>query len=775
MQNENFKPIKNPYIVGNPIKTKEMFFGRNVDFSMIQEWITSDGLPVILLIGSRRSGKTSMLMQIKNGRMEQICESVLFDCNAIVPRIKKDADFSNEIGKCILSNKKFEAYSEAFYQQEELSSKLRLKNLVNSCVEHISPKKLVILFDEIESLEKVFEDSILTRDALTSINDILTKPVFFIMTSSGGFSEKNMGDVFGHITQQKAIYELSLQDTSDLIRKPVEGFLDYEDDVVNEIYRLSGGKTFFTQHICHTIVNHTNAEFKKNTITMSDFGHVVDFIINNPVGHIQETWKKYSDLQYYPKNTLHFLACLAASIKNSDEFVSRKTILQTMKDKNFKLNIKELNEILALFKKNSRLIEWSPDGYRFRIDLMRNWIAHYYQTGEDVDEYLKDSIKPEKVYFNYLMPLLKKDTITYQKRSELDELGHNLNLSYPNIETIERNLRDSLKLRSINWIQEYQSSCLYIKSHYSEPVLGLQIKGINKTYIDTGRVSKEEAKKIRDKNELPSSSNKLLYTGASLGLAIITGALLTSYSYYSGQNITHKEPVVITDTTPIKQKPVGPVQVELQPVSSTQVEPTNSNKVPPVKQTPASRNNDPRIPPEIQKFKRDIDKLLEKTNVSFQESIEICSLINEKMNGVINNGLRELYIKSLQRSLDLIPKTNKKNLKEKYTNWLEAQRNNISGSSLDGYKVKNTFKKQILKTKNLYGSLEIMGLEVTIDVTISGNDSVCNQTKPCKTPLNRLKTLSGNKVLNFRNTEYSINKVLTIDIQPNQEYILGLD
>ena len=35
-----FRPIHNPYIVGNPIKDRDMFFGREDDFTYIRQKIT---------------------------------------------------------------------------------------------------------------------------------------------------------------------------------------------------------------------------------------------------------------------------------------------------------------------------------------------------------------------------------------------------------------------------------------------------------------------------------------------------------------------------------------------------------------------------------------------------------------------------------------------------------------------------------------------------------------------------------------------------------------
>ena len=65
-----FEPIRpNPFIVGNPIKTEKMFYGRQDDFEFVNKKLSSQINQTIVLCGQRRSGKTSILFQILNGRL----------------------------------------------------------------------------------------------------------------------------------------------------------------------------------------------------------------------------------------------------------------------------------------------------------------------------------------------------------------------------------------------------------------------------------------------------------------------------------------------------------------------------------------------------------------------------------------------------------------------------------------------------------------------------------------------------------------------------------
>jgi hypothetical protein len=92
-----YAPITNPYIVGNPIRTSEMFFGRDDDFQFARQKLTSErGGVVLVFCGERRSGKTSILFQILSGRFGPGFVPVLIDMQYFAA-ISDDADLYRSI------------------------------------------------------------------------------------------------------------------------------------------------------------------------------------------------------------------------------------------------------------------------------------------------------------------------------------------------------------------------------------------------------------------------------------------------------------------------------------------------------------------------------------------------------------------------------------------------------------------------------------------------------------------------------------------------------
>jgi len=457
---KDFEPIKNPYIVGNPIKSTEMFFGREDDFKNIQNWIINDGPHVILLIGGRRSGKTSILWQILAGRLHHAGEAVLCDFHKIVPRIKQDEDFPFEVGQAILENPQFKPFETEFLKDDNSSWTVRLEQLVQNCLQLIKPRKLMILCDEFEAIEELFKSK-LSPNALLWVKQVLNLPVHFVITGSHEFQHEIVRRVFGPVAQIYPIYELSKQDALALIQNPIGGNLIYKDEVPEIIYRLSGGHPFYTQYICHTLINYVNAEIKRNYVVAKDLDGVIDFIVRNPNGHIQETWKSLSNPSYAPKYGRETLAALANTIRHSKKYVSTSSIFKTVRKKRFNVDEPALYQTLAWFIKNTRLLERQSENYRFRTDLIRHWIAYEFQTGEDIE------------------PLVGGPVVPTPTPDSPNKEGAGQLLGIP-----------------FNWIQKYKESCHHLKSQYPNGVPKKALKNLHDTYISNDRISEAQAKEI---------------------------------------------------------------------------------------------------------------------------------------------------------------------------------------------------------------------------------------------------------------------------------------
>jgi hypothetical protein len=89
----------NPYIVENPIRSRDMFFGREDDFQFVARKVGEDrSNQIAVLCGERRSGKTSILFQILGGRLGGAFLPILIDMQMLAG-IKGDQEFFSAILK----------------------------------------------------------------------------------------------------------------------------------------------------------------------------------------------------------------------------------------------------------------------------------------------------------------------------------------------------------------------------------------------------------------------------------------------------------------------------------------------------------------------------------------------------------------------------------------------------------------------------------------------------------------------------------------------------
>ena len=80
MPPENNPLIVNPYIAGSPVKDATMFFGREDVYAWLRQHLHGAYQDnIIVLYGERRSGKTSILYQMKEGLGDDRDIPVLLD------------------------------------------------------------------------------------------------------------------------------------------------------------------------------------------------------------------------------------------------------------------------------------------------------------------------------------------------------------------------------------------------------------------------------------------------------------------------------------------------------------------------------------------------------------------------------------------------------------------------------------------------------------------------------------------------------------------------
>jgi AAA+ ATPase superfamily predicted ATPase len=377
----------NPYIVGNPVRNANMFFGREDDFRYVQTKM--EGAPqgvVIVFCGERRTGKSSILYQLLNGRLGARFVPVFIDMQEMV--VDSDRGFFGRVARLIAQTlgsagqDTLEQYSFASVDQNPYEL---FTEFIEDCLRILKHKTLLLLVDEYELLETKVSDGKLNEEIFTYFAALMEKHehLGFIFTGSRRLEERDKrywGKMLSRAIYRKVSY-LSEDDTRRLITEPVKDKIIYHRNVIDAIVRLTSGQPFYTQVICQNLVDYLN-EHEKNLLLSSDLKQIVDEIFDHPLPQMIYFWDSLNDDE---KVTLSLLAeCLGDSIS----YASTKDLLRVIRKNNYPVNLSEDTIHLTLEElfRTEVLLKSFDDSYRFRVGLFRAWIRRSHSIWQVVKE-----------------------------------------------------------------------------------------------------------------------------------------------------------------------------------------------------------------------------------------------------------------------------------------------------------------------------------------------------------------------------------------------------
>ena len=384
---DTFRPIQNPYIVGNPIRDRKMFFGREDDFSYIQQKVSGEkrgGL--IVLCGSRRSGKTSILFQIMRGRLGKDYFPVLIDMQAMV--VETELDFLLKMGRGIVEAVGDPELSleKDFIDKREEGLLVAFDNLVRKTARRLSGRKLILLFDEYEIFESHIEKKFISTEILNLFRSWIDheEGIFMIFTGSDRLEQRKAEywDPFLSKALHQRISFLSRSDTLRLIREPLKGEIHYEEGLPEKIYDVTAGQPFYTQVFCQALVDHLN-EVETRDLTGSDLQQVIGQIIENPLPQMIFSWNSLSNLEKLALSVIGELS------KETVRPVRATDIRAFVKSERLRYRIdpNSLNETLEqLFHHDILSKEGAGDEYTFKMDLWRLWMGRMHSIWQVIDE-----------------------------------------------------------------------------------------------------------------------------------------------------------------------------------------------------------------------------------------------------------------------------------------------------------------------------------------------------------------------------------------------------
>ncbi len=292
--NQEFRDIPNRYSTGTPTHDSKMFYGREKEMVFLRDNLTRSARSVVVLYGQRRSGKTTMLLQLSilSNLGDHI--PVLIDLQGISYYMAIDT-FLYEVARAI---------AEAMEQKNIVISSPKLANFtanplhifnlfLNDAEKQLAGRKLILLIDEFEVLEEQVVKGKLRSEIFEYLRDIVQhrQSINFLFSGTHKITEhtKWYRSVFFHIALHCRLSRLSPEGADDLIKKPVEGFLEYDPYAVKKIRQLTADQPYLIHLICRAIVDYCN-DRGKTFVTINDVNTVLREVMETSQYHFDWLW-----------------------------------------------------------------------------------------------------------------------------------------------------------------------------------------------------------------------------------------------------------------------------------------------------------------------------------------------------------------------------------------------------------------------------------------------------------------------------------------------------
>ena len=222
---------KNPYIAGPPIRSSDLFFGRRELLNEVRTWLESYS---VILLGPRRSGKTSFLYQLAEAKGDDRTVTYI-DLHT----------FAGDSGSSLVSGLRQEILRGCLKKSVK-DAPVDLREL-QARIQEAGVMKLLILLDEMAVLAKHPPMALQLR-AMSKWQEPETRLV--IAGTASDFRKvthavmDSGSSPFNEFRTCK-LEEITRQYAQDLLVNPVLGYYRYEVDAIEEMLMLGGGRPFF--------------------------------------------------------------------------------------------------------------------------------------------------------------------------------------------------------------------------------------------------------------------------------------------------------------------------------------------------------------------------------------------------------------------------------------------------------------------------------------------------------------------------------------------------
>lgn len=373
VEQEEFIHIPNPYNFTRPAED-EMFFDREDLFQWMKANMEKPTIyQNVLIMGQRRTGKTSFLKELKKRiELDHYCIYIDLEWYPDLSDIKLLFEICQEL------HHKIPNTSPPQMMEFERKSYTAFGDYIRNIPLHSSDsKKIILIFDEFDKIESKIEEGLSRHGFLLFLRAFLQHNSRVTAIVGGKFDFNKIISPewreFFTIFNPKIIGALDEESAAALVQEPVENFLQYDPYAVRKILDFSGRIPYYIQLICHTLITYLNKK-EQNFADSEDISTVVlndARVMAEPT--LRLTWEEFDPAE---KEILFALSRLKIQHKRA---IHLRDLEGYLKQKNVRMKTWELISLLGTLREKGIVTKSgeSPSFYDFAILLFEEWIAEH--------------------------------------------------------------------------------------------------------------------------------------------------------------------------------------------------------------------------------------------------------------------------------------------------------------------------------------------------------------------------------------------------------------
>jgi len=257
---------------------------------------------------------------------------------------------------------------------------------LDDVAEVIGERSLILLFDEYELLSRKVHQDNLSTDIYRYFRHLMEQRSYltFIFVGSQmleSLKEQYLPEMF-NVARYRKIGLLNYDESVQLITRPVQGSVIYEEDSIRRIYELAAGHPYFIQCICRNLITILNDEHR-GVVEIEDVDEAVEELIKNPPPHLIYLWNE----EFESEDRLNLSLICELVESDTASFQSRAVIENAHQFNGLQVQPQSVAKTLdLLLKKDIIRKESPPETYRFQINLIRRWVREEHSIWKTLRE-----------------------------------------------------------------------------------------------------------------------------------------------------------------------------------------------------------------------------------------------------------------------------------------------------------------------------------------------------------------------------------------------------